>query len=213
MKVLPRQVLARRLVASLGSEPVTAGPSVDSKQGVLGHVVGSSRSPRLLQKSKATPGSALKASRFWAAGVGDHITRAQKSWESSRTPVDARQCEPAVPPLRLGTQRRPVFPPGRASPPFVVSRFFDGKRSPRSQRRTDLAESGYRTTAKDHVKIKNTRVRTQEHANLVVSPCSNSDWRERRPASANPTANGNDSCSQTGELPTDVVCSRAICIR
>src|SRR5713101_172537 len=84
MKVLPRQVLARRLVASLGSEPVTAGPSVDSKQGVLGHVVGSSRSPRLLQKSKATPGSALKASRFWAAGVGDHITRAQKSWEPQK---------------------------------------------------------------------------------------------------------------------------------
>src|SRR6266852_7452900 len=31
-----------------------------------------------------------------------------------------------------------------------------------------------------------------------------SDWRERRPASANPTAYGNDSCSQTGELPTKV---------
>ena len=118
MKVLPRQVLAKRLVASLGSEPATAGPSVDSKRAgcVLGHVIGSSRSAEAASKVEATPGSALKASRFWAAGVGDHITRAQKSWESSRTPVDARQCEPAVPPLRLGTQRRPVFPPGRASP-------------------------------------------------------------------------------------------------
>jgi len=55
--------LARRLVASFGSEPVTAGPSVDSKRAgcVLGHVIGSSRSPRLLQTSKATPGAALKA--------------------------------------------------------------------------------------------------------------------------------------------------------
>src|SRR6266446_382220 len=86
MKVLTRSVLARCLVASLGSEPATGGPSVDSKRAgcVLGHVIGSSRSPRLLQKSKATPGSALKASRFWAAGVGDHITRAQKSWEPEK---------------------------------------------------------------------------------------------------------------------------------
>src|SRR4030088_1706541 len=86
MKFLPRSVLARCLVASLGSEPVTAGPSVDSKRAgcVLGHVIGSSRLPRLLQKSKATPGPALKASRFWAAGVGDHITRAQKSWEPEK---------------------------------------------------------------------------------------------------------------------------------
>ena len=54
-------------------------------QGVYwAHVMGSSRSPRLLQKSKATPGPALKASRFWAAGVGEHITRAQKSWEPEK---------------------------------------------------------------------------------------------------------------------------------
>src|SRR5216684_1830872 len=99
MKVLPGLGLSQtRLEAGLGSEPATGWPSVDSKRAgcVLGHVMGSSRSPRLLQKSKATPRSALKASRFRAVGVGDHITCAQKSRESSRTPVDTRQCEPAV---------------------------------------------------------------------------------------------------------------------
>lgn len=43
-----------------------------------------SRSPRLLQESKATPGSAPQASRVRAAGVGDPITRAQKSWEPEK---------------------------------------------------------------------------------------------------------------------------------
>ncbi|MFX5053546.1 hypothetical protein ABTC30_19575, partial [Acinetobacter baumannii] len=45
---------------------------------------------------------------------------------------------------------------------------------------------------------------------LVVSPCSNADWRERRPASANPTAFGNDGCSgQASFQPTSSVAERS----
>jgi hypothetical protein len=41
--------------------------------------------PRLLQRSKAIQeAAALKASRFRAAGVGDHIMRAQRSWEPEK---------------------------------------------------------------------------------------------------------------------------------
>jgi hypothetical protein len=47
-------------------------------------VEGESRSLRLLQRSKAIPGSALKASRFWAAEVVDQITRAQRSREPQK---------------------------------------------------------------------------------------------------------------------------------
>jgi hypothetical protein len=76
-------------------------------------------------------------------------------------------------------------------------------------------ERAYRATAKDHLR---SQTHTLEVKNMRILLCRRVPTQTgvsggTRSPIANPTAYRNDSCSQTDELPTDVVSSRVICIR